>query len=791
MTLELIPPHARSRTIVSRNQRRVVNSEWLKPEGIFRCLGGEVLEKLLAACTPNQTLSYHRRRTVVWFDTALQLHGDFKFVDAASLDSEDFLAAQRWFYGAMWSGTFVDLAPGAKQILCGALSRVLKAVQMATPVKIAAEYPRKGTAVPKDWIEEYCAAPKNEAAVAELKSYLLVDKNGVDYAVLLHPMRQSLGAEFTNRFHLGLVRIAQGRAKDTALRDFGTHFSQFVSSEEGLALGISPERLQDPEFARQVIVSYRKFHFLRHLEEWSADRVRVLESVNKLWKRTRIYWSKLSALGMFAMPTKFPSGAKVDTNAGPYHVKRASGGDNADALHSNKLITAIPLHCSDEEAVERLVAQVRADFQLAKQWLEENVDVLWFKYRIGKDITIGVDLKVHSVPSRYDTLDAIVYFREQHGSYINTVAHATHVFTAGKLKNTASEKVSKTHVSMFLGLPGREDALTFLAWLMSCSGKFTEKALASMEIFDAHGNASNLVLMGKQVVLSVKKDRAGQIEDHTVILHESDAVRVQRWLTLTQPIRNRMREEGIPGWTKLFVYLASPLGRPGTFDRTYNINSAFRDLCLKHEEWLGNLAGKLTPSRIRASRGLLRYLDNFSVQEMAEELGNEPRTTLEHYLPEAIWNFLYERYVRIFQVLRIHRAAKDSPFMLRAAGIDSMEHLDSLLRQYSLKFPQDEAPAEAIATSTRKKGKGIVVVSEEALLVLASLSSAVSEVHYLEEVAPHAIYWHEFYTRLSKYIDSEQFYNGEIKGWLESARKLADAGPYRKLVLNAGNSQGA
>ena len=79
----------------------------------------------------------------------------------------------------------------------------------------------------------------------------MIDKHDVSYPTNLHPMRIVLGSEFTNKFHKTFAEHAYSKAKDTALRDFGTTFSAFIATKQG---SISVESLNDRSFVARLVL---------------------------------------------------------------------------------------------------------------------------------------------------------------------------------------------------------------------------------------------------------------------------------------------------------------------------------------------------------------------------------------------------------------------------------------------------------------------------------------------------------------------------------------------------------
>ena len=280
------------------------------------------------------------------------------------------------------------------------------------------------------------------------------------------------------------------------------------------------------------------------------------------------------------------------------------------------------------------------------------------------------------------------------------------------------------------------------------------------------------------------KERAGQSGWHDVIISGPAYVFIQRWLQLTAPIRAYMQENHLDGWHNLFIYVGQPLGKPAFFKRTSNINSFFRAFAQRHGATLGELTDFVTIARIRAQRGILVFLKDFDVKAMARELGNDPDTSMRHYLPDAIWNYFAVRWIRIFQNLLIVEATRGTPYMARALRFKNAVELDEFLKTHALEplipktcgtpdllaqLEEDETPA-ARQLAEPKVQEIMVAASHGIFSTLLSVKGAVKfALDAGEEVHDKALYWYEFTARLQNHIESDGYPDRGIKKLLKDA----------------------
>lgn len=194
----------------------------------------------------------------------------------------------------------------------------------------------------------------------------------------------------------------------------------------------------------------------------------------------------------------------------------------------------------------------------------------------------------------------------------------------------------------------------------------------------------------------------------------------------------------------------------------------------------GHFVRKFSLSSLRASMGVIVYLDTRSVEQMAKALGQvkyEPQL-LERYLPKVIREFFLERWIRIFQTGIIVEALKDSEYLLEATDFTSMDELDEFLRNHALKVPpQSQSLAEAQPQDPWAIGdldvpqEVVFGLNERILTLLLSLEKAGSSSE--RALNPKAKYWAEMTTALIPYVRSTAVRREDIRAYLASAETLA------------------
>jgi len=188
---------------------------------------------------------------------------------------------------------------------------------------------------------------------------------------------------------------------------------------------------------------------------------------------------------------------------------------------------------------------------------------------------------------------------------------------------------------------------------------------------------------------------------------------------------------------------------------------------------------------LRATKGVLVFLEKGSVEAMAKALGHKFYTSklIEHYLPKPILEFFQERWVRIFLTGLIVEAMKESVFLLEATAFESMAELDEFMREHAIKaIPahlRDPESTDVGAVVSRDRAEVVFGVNEGILTLLLSVERAVDKGG--QELSGIALYWAAISKRLSAFIDSSRD-RPDLKHFLAAARVHASPARIEHLL---------
>ena len=786
---------------------RVTQEEWLEPTRLFTRINGNALSELVAELNNSGTQSarYNRQRALLMFDRMLCVIDEPTISSVLHFGTKRFTELQDLFYSALASNKFNALSPSVRLTYARTFYTFFRELKERFSIQLCSFVPNSNKFLPDELAQAFDETALCQDEAGKAQPFLLKDKRGNTYNVLLAPMVQVLGRDFTTKFHTALNDIARGKAKDTGLRDFGTTFAKFVAAQAEASKPITEVQLQDSKFVRNMLVDFMETHFKKFLNMKGGAKEGTLASLQKTWGRYSIYLDILITKNVITKPEfGIPKGKPSLAYVKEVRHQRKTDPNDDDSGVTHKLLTPVPLHLSDDATTAVIFRQINQDFTTVQNWLDVHLESLWQSYEHGISVSNSGPYRLPEGEKLIDLLnpkknsdalaEAVRYFKQEHKGYVDTNQFETAAYP-GKV---ARNGVSKVKLAQLLGVPNREDAMAMVAYLTSVDGRFTESALADAKLLDRNGTRINAVNSGEgTITLSVLKERAGQEGWHNVVLSGRAYVFMQRWLSLTAPLRAYMKDNHVKGWQNLFIYSGQPLSKPAFFIRTSNMNSYFRAFAQRNRSTLGELTEFVTVNRIRAQKGILIFLKDFDIKAMARELGNDPETSMRHYLPDAIWDYFAVRWIRIFQNLLIVEATRGTAYMARALRFKDATELDEFLKNHALEplIPEAVNEPDLFAEQELEDGQEfdrqstppvkeiMVAASHDIFSTLLSVKEAVEfTLAAGEKVHEKAIYWYEFAKRLQVHIESDAYSDRGIKKLMKAASLNVSRDNFLKAV---------
>lgn len=760
----------------------------------FLILSGSALaliQSQFVSLPPSQRRSANR--ALFYFECFLWLTNHPPIASALDLRTNAFLIVQRLFYGALHSKCFLaaDIKHSGRRRLVLYFFKLLAGVSKSTHINIFVPSDLTDSQV-KECIAQFESIRVDSVRVARLTGWHVANRNAGSFRLKMGAVFDVLGPAFTRGLHEESQRHALTHSHYGNYANVVSRFDDFVRWYDGDPLEKQPlnrKVLQDPLFVYQFFWTFQRWHFEGYsVRSQTQPMERVLANLQRQWIRI-ICWAKfvLVRSGLMCLPLGevWPEGSKKLTRSlrEVGHHRYADG----EALVSQKLLTQVPLSVTDKEATELLFKRIEDDFNKVVLWARRQIDRTVHRLNAidqacekGDLITLGSRISSRAYGQPAMAMSSLVRtVKETHNGF--TIISQT---MRGRLVSATGTSFSTADLAENLVLPSKYVIAPIAIWLVAQHPVLTDASLLGCELFDRNGKRTGFVHTDSGSVLVVKKNRKGSQQE--VVLSEEAASVIELLIQITTPVRSYLKEKGDDGWRRLFIF-AGGLGfqEPYVFTSQTSFAKSLRQKTFvhAHSAELGDLIHTLSLARIRATAGVLVYLDSLSIEKMAESLGNSKRVAMNHYLPPTIMQFFQERWVRIFQNAVIIHAMKDSRFVLDATDFNSMSELDRFLEAHALRaLPEESGPLTSSAEQAfEATGSEIVISLDEGVLgVLLSLKLAVENAG--PRAAGTAVYWSEFAAKVESHIESDDFLDPYIRSCLVKARGIANPQQFEGLV---------
>ena len=480
---------------------------------------------------------------------------------------------------------------------------------------------------------------------------------------------------------------------------------------------------------------------------------------------------------------KRPPGAKTSIRTTPRGV---------EIKHS--LVTPVPLEVSDSEAKELIFRNIRRDVDILLLWAREEVKLARERAERRK---VLAKTGIASTPSTRGVNSGLRYRLSR--TCPDWLSHASATFEANNFSHLyngrAASLIYPTPVAdtcWDLGLPTPALLLAHAAVLVAAHPKITPAFLDQLELFDRDGKQIGLIQTDAGWYLCGAKRRKGARFAEQRVLLTSETLQVVRdVIALTEPLRQRLRDEQHPNWRLLFIATPTLGLRPRAWNSTSQASrktdwlaERFRLLANIDDTEATDLAERFSLRRLRASAAILIYFETGSVQRMAEALGHEvfvPKL-LDHYLPKPLQEFFTERWIQIFQTGILCEALKTSQYLLDATTFQTMEQLDTFLENHALRrIPAHLENPDSVgdAVSDQATSKVVFGIEIGVLTLLLSLEAAVRR--STGHPCGRAIRWARICERLVPHLET-QAEEPEFRRMIADAKRLANPEKVEHLI---------
>lgn len=617
--------------------------------------------------------------------------------------------------------------------------------------------------------------------VAIWQSWPCKRKDGSTSFAPLSPVYTSLGPDFTKKLYDLCLIYAGGRQK-TDLYPVQA-LSRFLDETD---FPVTVEMLSDSSQTSEFFFQFYE-HYLRNTYK-EGKGIPVARIVQR-WRGpiTNFFHEMVFPSGLIAKPSgAFPSPRGISTIGEPTNIRVLAGGEVHD-----KLLTVIPLQITDDQALELIFIQIKADLNAAKEWawleVQQTARLLERRKELAK---AGGVRKI--IPGQRKIEYPTAWSHPEHlANAAATFEFCGYPCNAGDVR--ASHPFPSPHEkwALELALPSTGTLIPHCAVLVGEHPQITSSFLENLELYDKNGKVRGVVSTDSgEILRGAKLRRGANLAAQDISLNERSSFTVDQIIQLTQPVRDYLKQQGDDNWRyllltsgKAFAYprrmlkLSSGISSEASVTR---ICEGVKKLMGLNDEAAAHFASQFSFSALRATAAVAVYLETKSVEKMVEALGQAQYDPglLARYLPKVIRDFFQERWIRIFQTGIIVEAMKESKLLLRSAPFNSMNEFDEFLRNHALKVPkQSENIGNSVSNDPWAEGdlevpkEVVFALNEQILTLLLSLAKVAADPK--RPMAALATYWAELTNALVPYIQSTANRRDDIRQYLASAQQNA------------------
>ncbi|MEE9947773.1 MAG: hypothetical protein PBV00_26095 [Pseudomonas asiatica] len=702
-----------------------------------------------------------------------------------TLSSPSYQKLVRGFLGALGSTDFVDNGELSRSVFIRAFAETHNLIRAEIP---AMEEMRvdPGSMASNVSLWEAQRSKLDEESLRYWNGWgIPSQKTGREYFLYLPCLWVSHGKEFTEEFyrHWQLHFKKYAQPPYTVLNKMAKFLSEH--GEEW-----PPVTFQHPRMIKAFFLAFMKDYFLTaHRQKNNMNaQIRSWNSFTTQCEEAFI------DPGVWAMP--FQGGlprpiARPDLGIGTHKKMREDG-----VIVHEKLITPVPLHVTDEEAIEIIFHNIESDISVVKLWATEQCRQLWSRVQERKALAqLGEPILRRGSEKSVEQLGLanICATFEQDGFKTDT-RYLTTRYGSG----------NRVEVANLLGLPTSDKLFPYQCLLVTQHPEITPSFLLKFALFDDNGDYIGFIKTDTGANLIGYKDRKGKKRSEQVIELTAES---QQWIEeiieITEPLRKVLRKEGNPIWKELFIScglgfsppssMAIPVWNRWRFEKHPKVYEDLRPQFAPYEHLLRCdlqlFLERLSLTTLRSSCGVEVYLRTKSVVEMSKALGHTRYDVdlLKRYLPDAILSFFQSRWIRIFQRSFICEAMKDSPYLLEATDFASMNELHTFLKNHALK----DIPSYLVNPENKPSPKQVeaqkshiyISIDVGIMTAMLSLEAAVKNPKKDKEVCGLAKYWADVSKAVSDEI--ERGSDSLLKEHLNTARIHCNPSQMEKVIYVA------
>lgn len=711
-------------------------------------------------------------------------------LDCETIADDRFNSLSTNFFGALYSAEFIEANPVNRYEYAKAYNDLAiaarKAINNQNPLLLPSLLYYETSNEVYACVHKFDALPKNKDKIVLWTAWPTTNKKNETCWLSLYHIHARLGTLFTDRLYKAcdLYYSARKGTKVPGIRALNSFMREYVGD-------IAPGDFDSPTFVTNFLRRFFEFY----INEGSSDQKQSsIEFLVTYWKQSFLPFLEeyLIAGRIFAKPFSVPSPKNRMVHGSRTNVRKSKSGLEI----KTKLLTPVPLELSDSAAMQLLMEEIKTDFNTIVKWVRHEIADLRFRHERRLNLQkIGQVRRVQRLGGN----DGSGWLNDPRNPECLANGAATYAFHGHqtdrdqKLKLLYAQPLANTAYE--LGLSTRFALLPHAILLAAEHPCLTESMLVECELFDKNGKQTALVETdGGARFVAYKARRGNELAQIVVNLTPETEQVVRQVIQVTQPLRDYLKKMNDPNWRYLFLSSGKSFGYPKkcSFSMPLSTESIYSDILERFsvgaEITLGyaeKLLKNISVTSVRATAGTMEYLKTGSAERMSRALGHSEYSPklLCRYLPEPIFGYFQERWIRIFQTGIVVEALKDSEFLLEASGFTSMEQLNMFLQHHALDILPDHvsnAPNEGGMPKALIGGEVLIGVNVAILTLLLSLEQAVARA--TKTVTTEAKNWAELSAQVAAYIEQEAPDRPDLLEYLKIAREKLNPGPMDEFI---------
>ncbi|OCX24833.1 hypothetical protein [Pseudomonas graminis] len=663
-------------------------------------------------------------------------------------DSAALNAATRGFLGALSDEDFSDLNPKLRARYARSFVQMINCIAEHHPdvqaivwaVTLRDDYSA-------DWFTK--KSKVNLDKVTYWEGWTVTSRKKASVNLKLSGLWNTHGEAFATRFYYAARLYCAKHARPSTWHI--NAIAEYISSN---ADKYPAEAFQRPDGVTFFARMFMKDFYIRRITE-NAD----MDDIRSQWADTAVLMtrifidSKIWAKPDGAIPRQEAKRKHLDK----IKIKMSDHGVTV----KYKLMTEVPLHITDSQAIEILFNKISQDIKTVKDWAIAQSDELW-QFRQQRLANAKFGTPITGGCGRKKTND--LNFSDICATFEKNGFRRGDSYLSSHFGNQRKETVRR------LGLPLAGSLLPFQFLLVIEHQEITESFLKRFRLYDDNGRRSGFVKTntGYQLV-GYKRRRGNYHSEQKIELSDYTATLIERIIALTEPLRIYLKSNGDETWRELFLTCSLGFGEPAsaqfpswdtndftrdifrtTLTGQFNPHTSLRGKAL--EDFLKNVS--LTTCR--ASCAVSVYIETQSVEQMRKALGHlsYDNFLLGHYLPACILLFFQTRWIRIFQKGMLYLAMQNSPYLLQVMRFNTIEELHVFLSNHALKdIPASLSDPDMEDSALENNGEVHFCLSPGILATLLSLADAVAKSEARKTINGLARYWAKVTELLVKNIN--------------------------------------